>query len=156
MFLSPGKPKKKTNQKTHQHLESEGMMHDACFFHEGIVSFIFLVFASCWPIRLLFHFPEFSTKKRCWQLAPDGCLPFGVGTSPFFADIFGMPEQKPASLGTWSFCAGELLSPTTFDSRGWDWKLPLLAVWNFLVGEGKFQPWKMTCWSCVLLLLLIF
>lgn len=31
-----------------------------------------------------------------------------------------MPEQKPASPGTWSFCAGELLSPTTEDCRGVD------------------------------------
>ena len=101
------------------------------FFHEGIVSYIFLGFCQLLTTYSSFCFTSLHFQQK--KMSP-------VGTSwrnlhqPVFADIVGMPEQKPASPGTWSFCAGELLSPS--DGRlqgGWMgpgtlarcvWKLP--------------------------------
>lgn len=98
--------------------------------------------------RFVFCFTSLNFQQKKMLAVGTWRLPtFWSWDLAVFADIFGMPEQKPASLGTWSFCAGELLSPTTFDSRGWDWVYPAGCV--KLPGRRRETHRKMTCWSCV-------
>lgn len=152
IFCHLGGQKKDTIGNNPKNTSTSGIwMHDASFFPRrhcqlylpGFLPIVDNLFV------FLFHFPAFSTKKRCHLLAP----PDVTSTSRFLPTSLGCPNKNQQVLELGLFVQENFFHLRRKTAGGWMGPGTLArCVWNFLEGFGG--PFLMTCWSCVLWLII--